>query len=116
MIIVRTLLGTWIFLMGLTSLFSDDGKKGNLVIGALFRHYDRDGDGKFEEWSRTDVTYFDSSGDGIPDIVKTGDMDWKLEWDSDLDGFFDRAMHVSNGIVPIYSPSSASRPAVHPPR
>lgn len=101
---VKTSFTMWIFLLGLAGLLADEGKKGTLVVGALFRHYDRDGDGKFEEWSRTDTVYFDRNGDGIPDMVKTGELGWKLEWDSDLDGFFDHAREMSHGIAPILSP------------
>jgi len=95
-----------LFALGLTVSLAEEDRKGTLIIGALFRHYDRDGDGKFEEWSRPDIIYFDRNGDGIPDVVKKPgeSLGWALEWDADLDGLFDHRRTVFEGDRPEYSP------------
>lgn len=44
-------------------------KKGRVGYGILATHYDRDGDGIFEEARRALTIYFDRNGDHITDLV-----------------------------------------------
>lgn len=70
-----------------------DGKVGYVANGMLAVHYDRDGDGKFEECVRDKVSYFDTNGDGQVDLEVWEDPSviehTIAKMDTNFDGFFD---------------------------
>lgn len=76
-------------------------KRGRVVYGIMFRHIDRDGDGRFEEWQRENWRHLDTNRDGKPDLFFRGTIpDVTTGWDSDLDGVYDTAQDLI-GIDPI---------------
>lgn len=61
--------------------------------GLIATHYDRDGDGIFEEARRAKTIYYDRNGDRIVDLVEDGNPPFRrLEWDEDFDGTLDHAI------------------------
>jgi hypothetical protein len=80
------------------------GKHGLMKTGALGTHFDRDGDGRFEECRRGDTTYSDRNGDGVADFVVMGrDPESTFQWDSDGNGVLDSEMTLFMGYVPEWS-------------
>lgn len=69
---------------------------GKLGHGIIADHYDRDGDGRYEECRRQygegrgSILYFDRNGDGIADIQVTSvDQGEFVTWDENFDGVMD---------------------------
>jgi hypothetical protein len=64
--------------------------------GRLGIHYDRDGDGYFEELIRGDFAYFDRNQDGVADLeiasIISSDGNRELRWDADGDGMLDQSI------------------------
>ena len=68
-----------------------DRGKGRIGHGIIADHYDRDGDGKYEECRRRGFTYFDRNGDGIADLQIEESDEWSqiITWDENFDGIMD---------------------------
>ncbi|MCX6878678.1 MAG: hypothetical protein NTW21_33430 [Verrucomicrobia bacterium] len=91
---------------------------GHIGYGVLATFYDQDGDGNFEEASRSDSIIFDRNKDRIADIEIAGadgpEGIRTVEWDADFDGILDHAVTAEEGYVfrlvdarPISRPGSS---------
>jgi hypothetical protein len=66
---------------------------GRVGHGLLATHFDRDGDGIFEECQRGDTVSYDRNHDGRADFVVAGSHPFThLMWDVDFDGMMDRSI------------------------
>lgn len=75
-------------------------KKGRVGYGTLATHYDRDGDGVFEEARRGKTIYFDRNGDRVADLIEQDTPPFRpFEWDADFDGILDHAITSEEGYV-----------------
>lgn len=71
---------------------------GRVGFGLLAKHFDRDGDGVFEEAVRGSTIYFDRNGDQVADLVVRGNPPLReAEWDEDFDGVLDHAVTSDEG-------------------
>ena len=83
---------------------TDRPKRGRVGYGILATHYDRDGDGIFEEARRGTTIYFDRNLDRVVDLVEQNTPPFRpLEWDEDFDGVLDHAITSEEGYVHRWS-------------
>lgn len=77
---------------------ADVPKRGRVGYGFLATHYDRDGDGVFEEARRGETIYFDRNGDRIADFIEEDTPPFRpLKWDANFDGMLDHAITSDEG-------------------
>ena len=83
-------------LVSISASFAQESPRyGRIVHGVMFKHIDRDGDGKYEEWRRGEWRHYDSNRDGKPDVFQRGSaVQYTQGWDSDLDGVYDTAQEI----------------------
>ena len=88
-------------------------RSGRIAYGLMAVHYDRDGDGIFEECRVGTTIYYDRNGDGICDLMLEDTPPFRLlKWDSNFDGILDKSLLSEEGGMPNgQAPVSISKPA-----